>query len=108
KIVELKALINTGVQTNLIHPDIVKKYALPTVRLPSPIRARNVDGTLNQQGSISHRVEVIYRLKDLEIPTNFYVTGIGNEDLILGLPWLKRMNPKIDWETSSFTFSRKR
>ncbi|OCH92377.1 hypothetical protein OBBRIDRAFT_726886, partial [Obba rivulosa] len=70
------------------------KYTLPTVKLSNPIQARNVDGTLNQQGSISHQVEVIYRLKDLDIPTNFYVTGIGNETLILGLPWLKRMSPK--------------
>jgi len=28
---------------------------------------------------------------------NFYVIQCGNEDVILGLPWLREANPIIDW-----------
>ena len=30
--------------------------------------------------------------------TDFLVTDIGSESVILGLPWLKRLNPRIDWK----------
>ncbi|KAJ8700508.1 hypothetical protein PTI98_003523 [Pleurotus ostreatus] len=29
----------------------------------------------------------------------FYVTNLGNVDVILGLTWLKKHNPEIDWKT---------
>jgi hypothetical protein len=31
--------------------------------------------------------------------SNFYITGLGKQKFILGLPWLRRSNPKIDWKT---------
>jgi hypothetical protein len=34
---------------------------------------------------------------------NFFITGIGPEDIILGLPWLKEANPIIDWEEGKIT-----
>ena len=30
--------------------------------------------------------------------TDFLVTDLGGEDIILGLPWLRRTNPQVDWE----------
>ena len=29
--------------------------------------------------------------------TDFLITDIGSEGIILGLPWLKKLNPMIDW-----------
>ena len=33
--------------------------------------------------------------------------GCGNENIILGLPWLKKINPRIDWVTETVTIPRK-
>ena len=30
--------------------------------------------------------------------TDFLVTNLGGEDVILGLPWLRKTNPQVDWE----------
>ena len=30
--------------------------------------------------------------------TDFLVTELGAEYVILGLPWLREMNPQVDWE----------
>ena len=30
--------------------------------------------------------------------TDFLVTNLGGEDVILGLPWLQETNPQVDWE----------
>ena len=34
------------------------------------------------------------------------VTNIGNEDIILGLPWLQKTNPKIDWTTRTLQINK--
>ena len=34
----------------------------------------------------------------------FFITDIGDQDMILGIPWLKVCNPRIDWRKMSFTF----
>ncbi|KDQ33977.1 hypothetical protein PLEOSDRAFT_1080989 [Pleurotus ostreatus PC15] len=35
-----------------------------------------------------------------------YVTNLGNVDVILGLTWLKKHNPEIDWKTGEVVMSR--
>ena len=37
--------------------------------------------------------------------TEFLVTNLGPENVILGLPWLKRFNPAVDWDAGTFDFS---
>ena len=34
----------------------------------------------------------------------FYVTTIGDQDLILGLPWLEKHYPIIDWKGKTLEF----
>ncbi len=34
----------------------------------------------------------------------FYITKLGNQKVILGLPWLKQVNPDIDWSTGTVSF----
>ena len=34
----------------------------------------------------------------------FYVTTIGDQDLILGLPWLEKHNPIINWKEKTLEF----
>ena len=34
------------------------------------------------------------------------ITNIGQHDIILGRPWLKKHNPLIDWETEDLDFGR--
>ena len=28
---------------------------------------------------------------------DFLITNLGQEDVILGLPWLRKLNPEVDW-----------
>ena len=34
----------------------------------------------------------------------FYVTTLGDQNLILGLPWLEKHNPIIDWTEKTLEF----
>jgi len=68
-----------------------------TTRLAVPRTAYNEDGTTNENGLIRLTVSLTLRIGDKDERRNFYVIQCGNEDAILGLPWLCEANPIIDW-----------
>lgn len=69
-----------------------------------PKIVRNVDNSANALGKITNYVEVNLRVGGHEEQTRFSVTGIGEDDLILGLPWLRRHNPSLNWRKGQMLF----
>ena len=72
--------------------------------MKTPIKVRNVDGTYNENGAITERCLIPFRIKDKTMTEWFYITMIGDQDLILGLPWLEKHNPIIDWKEKTLEF----
>jgi hypothetical protein len=58
----------------------------------------NVDGTENQGGIISKSCVLCIRRGEQQITQQFYVTNLGQDCIILGYPWLREFNPKVNWE----------
>jgi hypothetical protein len=58
----------------------------------------NIDGTLNEASSITHKVKLSLKVGQDEEMFEFYVTSLGPEKVILGLPWLRHRNPTINWQ----------
>jgi hypothetical protein len=50
--------------------------------------------------SISEVVELIIHYEKHSERASFAVTGLGRQNLILGITWLREHNPEIDWRTS--------
>ena len=100
KPVTLKALIDSGAMSSLIHTSVIRKYGIPTRKLRNPIIVRNVDGTRNANGSITKEAIVNLRYGKRSRKVRLLVANIGSEDLILGYGWLKKENPRINWETA--------
>ena len=67
---------------------------------------RNVDRLFNKERSIENTVEInIYyqrHKKRMEID----VIGGQKWTVILGMPWLARHNPEIDWRTGKIKMTR--
>ena len=108
KTVEIKGLIDTGADAVIINQRLVDKYNLPTTRLPQPIIFCNTDDSVNKSGQITHRVEGHFILKNKKLPTNWYVANIGRDEVIFGMPWIRKYNPSIDWESGQVSFDPKR
>ncbi|GBE89916.1 Transposon Tf2-6 polyprotein [Sparassis crispa] len=66
----------------------------------------NADGTPNQMGTITHCTWKMMKIRGRKTLTRFLLTGIGKENILLGMPWLKRLNPMINWETGDFWFGK--
>jgi len=83
-----------------------KSNRLHTRKLSEPIPVYNVDGTLNEAGSITEVVDLILRYRNHSERTLFTVTGLGKQKLILGHSWLQKHNPEINWVTGEVKMSR--
>ena len=64
--------------------------------------ARNVDGTLNKTGTITSYVDLRVEIDGRIMDEQLLVTGLGNQRIILGFPWLNKYNPDINWKTGEF------
>ena len=69
------------------------------MELETPVKAYNMDGTENKKGTIKNYVDLQFSINGKEFQERFYVTGLGKQKVILGLPWLRRHNPEINWQT---------
>lgn len=98
EIVETTALIDSGAEGQFLDSTFVDIHQIPTKPLRRPIQVLNVDGTPNSEGEISRFAWRFITIGEELIPVYFLVTSLGRETAILGLPWLRRINPKIDWE----------
>ena len=83
-----------------------KSNRLHTRKLSKSIPVYNVDGTLNESGSITEVVDLILRYWNHSERTLFTVTGLGKQKLILGHSWLRKHNLEIDWVTGEVKMSR--
>ena len=92
------ALIDSGGATeNFIDQETIKKLKLGSKKLSEPVWLRNIDGTYNQSGSVTHFIDLLVNRGGRKIMQRFYVMNLGSDRIILGYPWLRAFNPDINW-----------
>ena len=92
---ETNALIDSGAQGLFIDESIVELK--DARKLAKPIKVRNVDGTPNHGGSITHEILLSYKIGGQNFIEWFNITDLGDQTMILGIPWLQAHNPTINW-----------
>ena len=97
----LNALIDCGAEGLFIDKKIASNWRKKNIR---PIRVRNVDGTENVDGRITEKCLITFYICGKRLTKWFYVTALGDQSLILGLPWLEKHNPIIDWADKTLEF----
>ena len=101
-----EALLDSGAMGLVISEEFVRRHKFKRTKLERPVYVRNVDGTLNYAGSIVDTVEVEIFFKEHKERTSIDVIGGQKWSVILGMPWLGRHNPKIDWKTGEVKMMR--
>ena len=97
----LKALLDSGASLNLIHEDLVRALGL-TTQPCHPIYVTIANGS-----KLIHANRVVtlkFTLGGVEHHETFLVAPLGSNQMILGMPWLERVNPNIDWKKRTFTY----
>ena len=84
-------------------PQLLSAENFPLVKLPTPVDAYNVDGTLNKKGAILWKVKTVMTLGNFTDSIELMIVRLGQPQVILGMPWLRKWNPKINWDWFSLT-----
>ena len=103
---EIVAMVDSGASTVFIHPRFVQENKIRTHRLAQPIALFNIDGTPNGIGHIEKVSMVEMVIGDHREKAVFTMADIGPEDVIIGIDWLRKHNPEVDWEQGTLRLSR--
>lgn len=89
-------MVDCGAERSFISPRI--RHRIPVEGLEQPVNVRNIDGTVNRGGPIRYRTNITTGVYGRWTEQTYWVADIGEDDLILGLDWLTKVNPVIDWK----------
>ena len=93
---ETSALLDSGATENFIHLDYARKKRLTVKQLITLRKIVNVDGTPNAKGEIRYYVDLDMNHGTTKVRLRFFLTDIGDRDIILGYPWFAAVQPNID------------
>ena len=91
----VNGMVDSGATALFISPRFVAKHHIIPRSLPREIGLRNIDGTENKSGSIRYSCTLTVTVGGYTAEHEFLVADLGPEDVILGLPWLREVNPSI-------------
>ena len=86
--VAIKALLNSGITEMFINRKTAAKHGFRLQKLERLILVRNIDGTNNSRGAITHQVEANVYYKGYVKRMRIDVCNLGKTEVILGMPWL--------------------
>ena len=99
-------MLDSGAMGLVISEEFMRRHKFKRTKLERPVYVRNVDGTLNYAGPFVNTVEVEIFFKRYKERTSIDVIGGQKWSMILGILWLRRHNPKIDWRTEEVKITR--
>jgi hypothetical protein len=70
---------------------------LPIQRLTQERRLFNVDETLNKAGSLKYFIDINMCTGSQTTRLRYFLTDLGENQVILGYPWFASAQPRIDW-----------
>ena len=91
------ALLDSEATENFININYARKLGIPIQRLPYERRLFNVDGTPNKVGALKYYVDMSMRTRGKRTRLRYFLTDLGENQVILGYPWFASAQPKIDW-----------
>ena len=65
-----------------------------------------MDGTANIKGTIRWKAHTDILFSQSRENINLMVLSLGWQQVILGMPWLHKWNPRIDWLSNTVSIPR--
>jgi hypothetical protein len=102
----MQAFIECGATGCFINIEWARSNKIPTCPLTNPIPVYNVNGTANEAGRIVEIADLVLCYDNHSEHTQFSVTHLGKQSMILGYNWLCNHNLEINWQTKDVKMSR--
>ena len=104
----INAMIDSGATEDFIDKEVYQKHQISTIATENPREIYLADGNPSGMGPVTHIARVPMTIGNHQEVATLQVANLQNHEVILGMPWLKGHNPKIDWEKNKITFDSKR
>jgi len=100
-------MIDSGATANFISYKALSRLNLQKKEKTKKYPLRLVDGSISEYGQVTHETEAApLTLQTHKELITLDITDTGDDEIILGMPWLKTHNPTIDWTTGRLRFPR--
>jgi hypothetical protein len=104
--IALRALIDSGAQKSFVDSTFAHKYKLQTTPLSQPVRLNMADGNVSLHGPVTEEAHVQLTIAEKHHETvALKVTRLQNHPVILGIDWLQKHNPAINWRRHIVSFN---
>jgi hypothetical protein len=102
----MTALLDSGAQSNYISSRAVWRAGLKPRLKQKPYLLRVANGKpMPEESEITHEVlSVPLQIQNHQEQLNLDAFGMATHDVILGLPWLRKHNPRINWKNRQLSF----
>jgi len=80
-----------------INQSFVQKHQLETIPLPQPVLMHNVDGSTNENRSVTEEVHITLCFGHHSKRAHLTVTNLGQQMVIIRHSWLTLHNLEVDW-----------
>ena len=101
-----EGFLDCGATGKFIDQNYARTKGLKLEQLEKPMKVYNVDGTQNKRGTIRQFVDLNIEIHGKTCKERFLATGLGKHRIILGYPWLSKMNPIIDWKKGTLEWRK--
>jgi hypothetical protein len=78
--------------------EYAKYLHMPIQRLKEPRKLFNVDGTPNRSGELQFFTDLQVQTGLQRTTLQFFLSNLGENEVILGYPWFTAFQPKINWK----------
>ena len=92
--------MDSGATDNFISNKLLKRLKIGKLQLKTPKTIWNIDGTHNKAGTIRECVNLLVRVGDRRHEMHFLITDLGEDEIVLGYPWLAAFQLCIDWKNA--------
>jgi len=100
----VNAMIHSGATEDCIDQEFCNIYQIRTTKAKNLREIYLADGEPSSMGPVTHIATFPMDIGAHREITTFEVAKLQNHQAILGMPWLKNHNPRMDWGQGKITF----
>ena len=105
ELVIIYAMIDSGATEDFIDQGICEKHRIETTQAKKPREIYLADGKSSMMGPVTHTARVPMEIESHREMALFHVVNLKNHELILGMPWLRKHSPTMEWKERKITFN---
>jgi len=94
--VTINAMIDSGATEDLIDREVCNKHGIKMIKAKNAREIYLADRKPSAMGPVTHMTQVPMDISSYRELATFRVANLQNQEVILGMPWLREHNPTID------------